>query len=265
MDDGVVPHPADDCPVSYALEVSYRGTGYAGWQRQENALTVQEVLEDALETLTGSPVRVMGSGRTDRGVHARGQVASLRLARSWSCRALVHGTNRFLPDDIRVMKAQRATPGFDARRDALSKEYRYRLSRASVLSPLESWNTLQVLGDLDFAAIERATGLLVGEHDFSAFAKAGGSHVSARRRIDRADWLREEAVYIFAIAGQGFLRGMVRALIGTLLEVGRHQRTVDNFGHLLQGGERPSAGPNAPAHGLELYAVHYPTSSFSPL
>jgi tRNA pseudouridine38-40 synthase len=160
------------------------------------------------------------------------------------------------------MNAQVAIPGFDARRDALSKEYHYRLSRVEVLSPLESWNTLQILGDLDFGAIERATRMLVGEHDFSAFAKAGGSHVSARRRIDKAEWRHYEGVDTLTISGQGFLRGMVRALIGTLLEVGRHQRTVDGFGLLLKGGDRASAGPNAPAHGLELSSVHYPASCF---
>lgn len=252
----------DNRQVAYALVVSYRGGEYAGWQRQQNALTVQEVLEDALEALTGSAVRVMGSGRTDRGVHARAQVVSLRLDRPWSCRALVHGANRFLPEDVRVMNAQVAISGFDARRDALSKEYHYRLSRVEVLSPLESWNTLQILGDLDFGAIERATRMLVGEHDFSAFAKAGGSHVSARRRIDKAEWRHYEGVDTLMISGQGFLRGMVRALIGTLLEVGRHQRTVDGFGLLLKGGDRASAGPNAPAHGLELSSVHYPASCF---
>ena len=249
----------------YALVVSYRGTQYAGWQRQENALAIQQVLEEALAELTGEFVRTMGSGRTDRGVHARGQVVSLSLGHPWSPRSLVSGTNRFLPEDIRVLGARQAEVNFDARRNAASKRYRYRIRCAHVLSPLESWNTYRFSRDvktLDLDSLFSATSKLVGSHDFSAFAKRGGSHGDPRRRILEADWRCEEDLLVFEIQGQGFLRGMVRALVGTLLEVAKDRRTVEEFAKLLLGGRRQEAGPNVPAHGLELTHVEYPDSCF---
>ena len=248
--------------MDFALTVAYRGGGYAGWQRQSNALAIQQVLEEALAELTGESVRTLGSGRTDQGVHARHQVVSLRLSRNWPRSALVKGTNRFLPEEIRVMDARIAIPGFSARRDARSKEYRYRLRRTEVLSPLESWNTVRVAADLDMALLERAAKSLCGSHDFSAFAKAGGSHRGSVRQILEARWLVDGTLLTFAIVGDGFLRGMVRALVGTLLEVGDGRRPLTSFLDLLEGGRRPEAGPNAPAHGLVLHAVDYPSTCF---
>ncbi len=246
----------------HRLTLSYRGAAYAGWQRQPNALAVQQVVEEALADLLGEAVKVVGAGRTDAGVHARGQVAHLEPAagsdREFPLGGLVHGTNRRLPEDIRVLAADRMPAGFHARKHAAAKEYRYRLSRAPVLSPLDAPYVVRVGGALDLAAMVRATEALAGEHDFSAFALAGGAHRQPRRRIFAAAWREEGKELVFTIRGTGFLRGMVRGLVGTLVEVGRGRRTPAGFAALLAGGARDAAGPTAPAHGLVLEAVSYP-------
>ncbi|HET9768021.1 MAG TPA: tRNA pseudouridine(38-40) synthase TruA [Thermoanaerobaculia bacterium] len=244
-------------PLAWRLTVSYRGDRYAGWQRQDNAVTVQQVLEEALAALLGEPVRATGAGRTDAGVHARGQVVSLGAAAAPG--ALIHGTNARLPDDVRVLAAAPAPAGFHARKHALAKEYRYHLSRAPVLSPLDAPFVVRVDPELDVAAMRQAAALLVGRHDFTAFAKVGGSPTQPFRRLDRAEWLDDGEALTFVVAGEGFLRGMVRGLVGTMLEVGRGRRTVDSFVALLAGRARAEAGPNAPAHGLVLQRVDYST------
>jgi tRNA pseudouridine38-40 synthase len=250
---------AESAPT-WRLTVSYHGERYAGWQRQDNAITVQQVLEEALAELLGAPVRVIGASRTDAGVHARGQVVSLAAAAAPG--ALVHGTNTRLPDDVRVLAAEPAAAGFHARKHARAKEYRYHLRRESVLSPLDAPFAVRVEDGLDLGAMRGAAVLLVGRHDFSAFAKkrepGGGSDTHPFRRLDLAEWREEGAALTFVVAGEGFLRGMVRALVGTLLEVGRGRRSVDSFADLLTGRARSQAGPNAPARGLVLQRVDYP-------
>src|SRR6202023_619410 len=168
---GTVLDPAGDgATMVVRLIVSYRGAAYAGWQRQDNALAVQEVLEEALGRLLGSPVRAVGASRTDAGVHARGQAAHLEPAAAvadWPLRGLVHGTNHLLPDDVRVLAADRMAAGFHARRAARGKEYCYRLSRAAVVSPLDAPYVLQVPARIDAAAMAAAASALVGRHDFS--------------------------------------------------------------------------------------------------
>jgi tRNA pseudouridine38-40 synthase len=252
------------------LIVSYRGAGYAGWQRQDNALAVQEVLEEALARLLGSPVRAVGASRTDAGVHARGQAAHLEppaAVADWPLRGLVHGTNHLLPDDVRVLAADRMAAGFHARRAARGKEYCYRLSRAAVPSPLDAPYVLRVPARIDAAAMAAAAAALVGRHDFSAFALAGGSHTQPFRTIASAA-IEESgeageagsagAELRFRVVGDGFLRGMVRALVGTLLEVGLGRRPPEDVAALLGGAARGAAGATAPAHGLVLERVLYP-------
>lgn len=242
------------------LDLSYRGGRYAGWQRQENALNVQEVVEEAVSKLAGAPVRVTGASRTDAGVHARGQVAHLDLPQPLPPRALVHGVNRHLPEDVRVMAAREVDEGFHARKSAVAKEYGYRLSRAEVLSPLDSPFVVQVPARIDLEPMERATAFLPGRHDFSAFALAGGSHGQPFRRIFAAGWTEQGSELRFTVTGDGFLRGMVRALVGTLIEVGLGRRRPEELADLLAGRPRSEAGPTAPAHGLVLEAVFYPAS-----
>jgi tRNA pseudouridine38-40 synthase len=241
----------------YRLIVAYRGTAYAGWQRQSNALGVQQVLEEALAGLLGRAVSVVGAGRTDAGVHARGQAVHLCLPGPFPEKGLVFGTNHYLTADVRVMAAESVKTGFHARKHALSKEYRYHLVRARVLSPVDALFAVRAQPDLDLAAVRRATELLPGRHDFSAFALSGGAHTQPWRRILEAEWHEEGPRITFRVVGEGFLRGMVRALVGTLLEVGRGRRSVSDFGELLTGRPRAEAGPTAPPEGLILQRVDY--------
>jgi tRNA pseudouridine38-40 synthase len=243
---------------SYRLLLSYCGGAYAGWQRQENALTVQQVLEEALGGLLRQTLRVHGASRTDAGVHARGQAVSFDLAEPFPPRGLIHGTNHHLPDDVRVLAADAMPPGFHARKHALGKEYSFRLSRASVLSPLDAPYAVRVPAEIDPARMAQAARLLPGRHDFSAFALAGGSHGQPFRTVRSATWEERGAEMVFRVVGDGFLRGMVRALVGTLIEVGLGRRTPGSLADLLRGRPRGEAGPSAPAHGLVLEKVLYP-------
>lgn len=248
------------------LTVAYRGTLYAGWQRQPNAVTVQQRLEEALETLRGERTRVVGAGRTDAGVHARGQVlhivdtprANGSSKRDLPDKAYVQGTNRHLPSDIRVLAAIRMPPGFHARKSARSKLYAYRVFPAEVLSPLDGLFAVRVDPKVRAEPMREALSALPGRHDFTAFALAGGAHTDPRRTILRA---RLEAgsrgSLVFEFEGDGFLRGMVRSLVGTLLEVGLGKRTPREFGELLEGAARSQAGPTAPPEGLVLERVRY--------
>jgi tRNA pseudouridine38-40 synthase len=243
---------------TYRLTLAYRGTAYAGWQRQENAVAVQQVVEEALERFLGFAVRVGGASRTDAGVHARGQVAHLELAAPFAVRGLVHGVNHTLPEDVRILGAAEMPDGFHARKHAWGKEYVYRLSRAAIVSPLDSLFVARVPETADLEKMAQATDFLPGRHDFSAFALAGGGHGQPWRTIVSARWEEEGEELRFRVVGEGFLRGMVRALVGTLVEVGTGRRSPESFAALLGGGARGEAGPTAPAHGLVLERVFYP-------
>lgn len=245
--------------MSYRLTLSYRGSAYAGWQRQKNAFAVQEAVEDALEDLLRAPVRVFAAGRTDAGVHALGQVAHFTLDVPFPLTGLVHGTNQRLPEDIRILATHRMPTGFHARRHALAKEYVYRVFRGRVVPPLHAPWSLGVTAELDLPRLRRALLCLPGRHDFSAFALAGGSHRCAVRRLFAANVDDRDRELTFRFIGEGFLRGMVRSLVGTLLEVGSGQRSTAGFRELLTGGRRSTAGPTAAAHGLTLERVFYST------
>ncbi len=247
--------------MKYRLRIAYVGTDYAGWQRQDNALAVQQVVEEALARILGRSVTVYGAGRTDAGVHARGQVAHLTVAAGSSPaetrRALVHGANHHLPAAVRVLDAASVEDAFHARKSATLKVYRYRLCRARVIDPFRAPFVVPAPAKLDLEAMKSAASLLPGRHDFSAFAKSGGSHGQPERTIHEAGWMETGDELSFRVAGDGFLRGMVRALVGTTLEVGLGRRSIDDFAMLLGGRPRTEAGPNAPARGLCLERVEY--------
>ncbi len=240
------------------LTLAYLGARFAGWQRQKNAVAVQQVVEEALADLLGRPARVVGASRTDAGVHARAQEAHVEVGRPLALAGMVHGANQRLPDDVRVLAAHRMPDGFHARFEAASKEYRYRLVRGEVLSPFDAPFALRIESDIDVGRLRRATAHLPGRHDFTAFALAGGAHRDAVRTIHAAEWLENGPELVFRVAGDGFLRGMVRGLVGTLLDVGAGRRPPDSLRVLLRGRPRGDAGPTAPPHGLTLERVNYP-------
>ncbi len=241
----------------YRLTISYRGAAYAGWQRQPNVTTVQGEVERALHQIFGVELAVTGAGRTDAGVHARGQVAHLVSEDELDERAIVQGVNHHLPEDIRILAAAVAPDDFHARKSATSKEYRYRLSRAPVLSPIDSLFAIRIEAGIEVEAMRVATSHLVGRHDFTAFALAGGAHGQPFRSVLRAEWLELGDELTLSIVGDGFLRGMVRSIVGTLIEVGRGRRAAQDLERLLRGAPRSEAGPTAPAAGLTLERVSY--------
>ena len=240
------------------LTLEYDGSAYHGWQRQKNALTIQEVVEKALAKLTGEEIKVLGSGRTDAGVHAWGQVANFHTASHIPLKAFYAGLNSLLPRDIAVLDAAEAPPDFHARKSALAKTYEYRILNRKEPSPLNRRYAWVVREVLDLEALSYAAAMLLGEHDFSAFRASGGNPGHAVREVFQAAWHPGEEDHLrFAITANGFLRGMVRSLVGTMVEIGQGKRLAEDLAWLLQSGDRAAAGPTAPACGLFLVEVVY--------
>jgi tRNA pseudouridine38-40 synthase len=239
------------------LTLEYDGAGYHGWQRQKNAPTIQEAIEAALARLTGEPVRVMGSGRTDAGVHALGQVANFHTASVLPLSAFLNGLNALLPPNIAVLDVKEVPRDFHARKAALAKTYVYHILNRPIRSPLNRGHSWWISQPLALEVMQRAAGTLEGEHDFSAFKASGGSIKNPVRRVLAAKWQKSKGELIFTITATGFLRGMVRSLVGTMAEIGRGKRPPQDLADLLRTGERRRAGPTAPPHGLFLVEVMY--------
>jgi tRNA pseudouridine38-40 synthase len=244
---------------NFRLTLEYDGSDFLGWQRQaEGTRTVQQTLEEALLRVTGAPAPVVGAGRTDAGVHAEGQVASVRLDTALEPAALRRALNALLPADLAVAEAAQAAPGFHARRDARRKTYRYRIWNAPVRSPLRARHSHHVAAPLDLEAMAAAARLAVGTHDFRSFQTAGSEVGSTVRTLYRADVLGQAGQEVrVEVEGDGFLRHMVRNLVGTLLRVGRGRDVPESLGAVLAARDRALAGPAAPGHGLTLVRVDY--------
>ncbi|MBM4383611.1 MAG: tRNA pseudouridine(38-40) synthase TruA [Deltaproteobacteria bacterium] len=257
--------------ATFKLTLEYDGRGFAGWQSQrERERTVQGELLRALAEIAPPPIRLMGAGRTDAGVHAEGQVASVTLETRLDGETLRRALNAKLPEDIAVLAAEPRPDAFDARRDAIAKRYRYQLWNAELPSPLRAARFWHVREPLDLAALRAGAARLVGTHDFTSFRGAGSAVRTSTRTLTRVDVWAEGGGVMLGFEGEGFLRHMVRIAVGTLVEVGLGRRPAAWMAEVLAARDRAAAGRTAPACGLTLEWVRYPgdeaeTSAGSPV
>ncbi len=239
------------------MTVSYVGTRFAGWQVQPGRPTVQGILEDRISRMLQEPVRIAGAGRTDAGVHARGQVANFATGSRIPVEGLLRGLNARLPPDIAVMRVQEAPESFHARVDARGKEYRYRLTRAEIVSPFDAPFVVPVRGRLDVDAMRRAAEVFLGTHDFTSFCPVNSEIANKVRTLSLSDVTETGREVEYRVIGNGFLRHMVRTLAGTLILAGGGRLDACAVSLILRAMDRRQAGPVAPARGLVLERVFY--------
>lgn len=240
--------------VRYRLDMSYVGTQYHGWQRQENAASVQGCLEDALRRVSGLSLEAVGAGRTDTGVHAERYVAHTDFPEEIDPASLKKKLNAVLPRDIAVHAVSPVPNSFHARFSASRRTYEYRIAREKL--PFLVDTSFLYTAPLDLEAMQRAAAQLIGEREFGCFCKTGGNSNSMRCHIFESHWRTEGPLLIYKICADRFLRNMVRAIVGTLLDIGRGKRN-DNLDSLLASGNRGHAGDSVPGHGLFLINVEY--------
>lgn len=241
----------------FCITVAYDGTAYAGWQVQPGATTVQGVLERSAERINGEPTTVLGAGRTDAGVHARGQAARFGTSRDLDENKVPHALNAHLPEDVVVIDAREVDPGFHPIRDARAKRYRYTMKVARYADPFDRAYVLRLDSPPDVEAMRRAAAHLVGEHDFAPFEKSGSPRPSTVRTLRQLDVVTSGDYIHVEFVGSGFLYGMARNLAGTLLRVGQGGLDPDSIPSGLAAGSRAIAGPCLAAHGLCLMGVDY--------
>lgn len=245
--------------MNVKLTIQYDGTRYDGWQRQGNTdNTLQGRLEGVLSRMVGKPVEIQGAGRTDAGVHARGQVASVHLPEGYTPQEVQNYLNRYLPEDVAVVEVVEVGERFHARLSATGKEYRYHIRMGSVPDVFARKYQYRVEEPLDIPAMERAAGYLTGKHDFRSFCGNRRFKKSTVREVFHIGVEVCGSDLTLVYRGDGFLYNMVRILTGTLLEVGLGQRTPESMVDVLEARERTAAGKTAPAQGLVLQEVYYP-------
>lgn len=242
---------------NFKITISYNGSRFFGWQKQQGKRTVQGVLEDAIFSLTGTRVDVEGSGRTDRGVHALGQVANFFLETPMPCQNLRRALNNLLPNDVQITKVQLADENFHARFCAKKKTYKYVVQvggqKNAVLADTLAFYPYAV----DLSKMQQAAQLFVGTHNFHGFCSAQTSAKTFERQIYSLTIRKRGRIFTFSVCGNGFLYNMVRIIVGTLLDVGRGQLNLQDVQNALQNGNRQQSGTTMPPNGLYLVRVEY--------
>jgi len=240
------------------LIIEYDGTNYQGWQVQPEGPTIQGMLEEKLSRLTGERVHLIGSGRTDSGAHALGQVAHFKTQSRMDICTIQRALNSLLPPDIVIQKIEEVDEGFHARKHSKSKVYEYRILNRNLRSAFHRGYVWYIPQKLNLTKMKKATQNLIGEHDFSSFRSVGTPTRTAVRRVIRAEWKRgRDGIIRFEIEANGFLKQMVRAIVGTFVEVGKGRMKASDFRKIMNSRDRKNAGPTAPAQGLFLKEIKY--------
>ena len=239
------------------LTLAYDGTEFHGWQIQPTLRTVQGEIQQALQKLFNHEVNVAGSGRTDAGVHAHGQVANVETIRTMDTDAVLRGANALLPVEIRVLMVEEVAAEFHARRSARSKTYEYHIWRDPIVSPFQCRYVYAFRYPLDEIMMDRGTEMFLGTHDFTSFCAAGTEVEDRVRTIFDACWERSDKTWVFRIRGNGFLQYMVRTIAGTLIQIGRQQLQPEQIPEIFAARDRRLAGPSLPPQGLHLIQVEY--------
>ena len=243
---------------NFKLTIEYDGTFYHGWQRQKSDPTFQAEIENAISTMMDHSITVIGSGRTDAGVHALGQVANFKCDTRLGPQELLNGLNALLPDCMVIRSCEEVDENFHARYDVKSKIYQYRILNRNLPIAIQRQYAWHIRRRLDTAAMRQASRHLVGRHDFKAFEGTGSPRTQSKRQVFKADIIRQNEDYlIFEIEADGFLRFMVRNIVGTLVEVGTGKISPQEFKEILSSKDRSRAGATAPALGLLLKEVKY--------
>jgi len=241
--------------------VEYEGTDFAGWAAQPGRRTVEGVLSEALSTVLRQPVKMSVAGRTDAGVHASGQVVSFHADTDLRPVLISYKATAVLPRDVALRRCVAVPDDFDARRDAMSRTYEYRLVNDEIRSPLERHHAGYAPQNVDLDLLSTAGELVDGTHDFRAFTPQKSYHIRFQRIVTRSRWSRHDDLLRYRITADSFLYGMVRALVGTMLEVAGGKRDLTEFDRLLSGGKRSEAGPAVTSRGLTLVGVGYDYSN----
>lgn len=242
---------------NFKLTIAYDGTSYHGWQTQPGLITIQGIMEDTLAKIIGHKVVVCGAGRTDAGVHAKGQVAHFHADTNHSLEILARALNATLPSDIAIIKIEEVPSSFHAQFDALGKEYRYYIFNQPVRSPFVGKSSLWVSTGLDVEAMREALSLMVGTHDFYSLSVVSEEKKNTIRTISRAEIKSEGDYLLVIIEGDGFLHKMVRRIVGTLLAIGKHKISSDRIPKILQSHNKQLGGKSVPGQGLFLMSVKY--------
>lgn len=248
--------------MRFLMQLSYNGTGFHGWQRQNNAPSIQQEIEEKLSTILRSKTAILGCGRTDTGVHASQYFAHFESDSDFNRKDLAHKLNSMLPVGIAVQEIRPITNDGHARFSATKRSYEYRITK--VKDPFAIELAYRFNLPLDLGTMNKACAMMLGEKDFGCFCKANADNHTNLCNVSEANWTENGQMIVFKISANRFLRNMVRAIVGTMLEVGQGRMSLDEFQEVLDSKDRTFAGPSVPPHGLYLTAVEYPSEIFLP-